>query len=303
MNKFVLWVINITGGVFFFFFFLFLFFPFDSVLTHLISRVETETGGLYRVTVGEMKPSVIFRTVFKDFKVHKNVDGADAVIVDLPEVKVGLRYLPLLAGNLDASFVGKGRKGKMEGSLNLSKTEFSLDMDVNKMGFLDFPYLAAALHVPLEGEMEGNIGFKLFPTQITKNEGEIDLKLLNFKIPPSHLTPYSGFDVDLPETILSGETGGVIRMKMEKGKLDITEFKFPGDDIILNISGLVQLNRRFSLSRLTINGTFQLSDKLKEAFPLIMVIDKQKNADGSYPLAISGRISKPQVKVGTSDIL
>ncbi|MDO8519541.1 MAG: type II secretion system protein GspN [Deltaproteobacteria bacterium] len=303
MNKLVVWVINISGGIFFFFLFLFLFFPFGQVLNHFISRVETETGGAYRITVGEMEPSLIFRSVFKDFKVHKMEEGKDTVILDLPEVKLGLHYLPLVSGRLNTSFVGVGKKGKMEGKVRLSKGEYSLDLDLDKISFVEIPYLSQSVKIPMEGLMKGEIGLKIYPEEVTKNEGKIDLKILQFKIPPSHLTPYSGFDLDLPETLLSGDGEGVIRVNMEKGKLEIVEINFPGEDIKLNLSGTVQLNRRFSLSRIMINGNFQLSDKLKEAFPLILVIDKQKNEDGSYPLTISGRISKPQIKVGTSDIL
>lgn len=303
MNRLISWILNIVVGVFCFFLFLFFFFPFESVINHYFSKLEAQSGGIYRISVGEMDPGIIFKSVFTDFKIHKKADDKSEIMVDFPEVRIGLKYLPLMAGNLKASFSGKGKKGKLWGDFFISKTEIGGDMSLDQVGFSEFPVVSSALNVPLEGYMNGDIKLKIFPEDVTRYTGQADLKIVGFRIPASHITPVAGFELDLPDTQITGEKGGAVRIKMGKGRIEIEEMVLPGPDIAVDLKGRLQLNRRFSLSRLNLNGTFRISDKLREAFPLIMVVDKQKNEDGSYPLAVSGRFSRPQVKVGTMDLL
>ncbi|MBI2340839.1 MAG: type II secretion system protein GspN [Deltaproteobacteria bacterium] len=303
MNKMVQWVLNLTAGLFSFVFFLVLFFPFDSLITGFLGKVETQSKGAWRVTVGEIDAGVIFKSVFKDFRIHQMSGGRDEVVADFPEVKVGFRYLPLIAGQVSASFTAKGQKGRMDGKLKLSSDEFHLDAKMKGMQFSDIRYVANWLKLPLEGALDGAIGLALYPGQPSKNSGDIDLKLKNLKISPARITPTAGFDLDLPETILSDEKGGTVRVQMGEGKIELKEVNFPGEDLVLNLSGRIQLGKKAEMSRLAINGKFSLSKKLQDAFPFVVMIEGQKGEDGSYPLTLSGRLNKPRVQIGTFDLL
>ncbi|MBI4412494.1 MAG: type II secretion system protein GspN [Deltaproteobacteria bacterium] len=303
MNKMVQWVLNLTAGIFFFVFFLFLFFPFESLITNFLGKIEAQSNGAYRITVGKIEAGIIFKSVFTDFQLHQVVGGRDDVLLDFPKVKVGLSYLPLIAGTVKASFEAKGKKGRMEGDLVVSPDEYRLDTEMHGMQFEDIRYLSAWLKLPLDGALDGTIDLTIYPGQASRNEGIIDLSLKNLKISPTRVTPYPGFDLDLPETVLSDEKGGAIKIQMKEGKLELKELTFPGEDLILDLKGRIQLNKKPDLSRLAINGKFSLSKKMQDALPFVVMIESQKSEDGSYPLTLSGRLNKPRVQIGTFDLL
>ena len=303
MNKMVQWVLNLTAGIFFFVFFLFLFFPFESLIQNFLAKIEARTNGAYRITVGKIEAGVIFKSVFKDFQLHQMAGGHDEVLLDFPEVKVGLSYLPMLAGTVQASFEALGRQGKMEGDMMVSSDEYRLDTEISGMQFSDIRYLSTWLKLPLDGVLDGAIDLTIYPDQVVRNEGTIDLKLKNLKISPARVTPYPGFDLDLPETILSGEKEGVVKMTMNQGKLELKEISFPGEDLMFDLKGRIQLNKKPDLSRLAVNGKFSLSKKMQEALPFVVMIEGQKSEDGSYPLTLSGRLNKPRIQIGTFDLL
>ncbi len=106
VNKFIQWTLNLSAGIFFFLLFLFLFFPMEELARHYISQVEVQTKGQYRIFVSEIEPSLIFKSSVKKLEVYqRDNDGNENLIVSLPEAKVGLSYLPLMAGVVKASFV------------------------------------------------------------------------------------------------------------------------------------------------------------------------------------------------------
>lgn len=303
MNKLSSLVLNIAAGVFFFFFFLFLFFPFETIIENLLSEVEGRTAGAFRITVKEIDPGVVFKTKFREFAVHSTEKGLEDTLLSFPEVRIGVRYFSLIKGNLEASFIAKGTKGKLDGWLSFSKTENRISINLDRIVFDDFPYISKKLAVPLKGSLEGSLKLTLLPNQWTRNEGQVDLKILNLMIPEGRISPYPGFDIELPDTELVGKEGGRLKLKLERGRLEVQEINFPGADLSLNLDGRIQLNRQMPLSRLALNGTFKVSERLSQAFPLMVVIEKQKNEEGIYPVTLSGRFNKPRIKVGTFDVL
>lgn len=302
MNKTLLWTINIAGGVFFFFFFLFLVFPYEILISHFLSAIETQTNGAYRVTVDEITPRILFKSRFANFAVHKLDGGADTVLARFPEVKIGIHYLTLLRGTIDASFIAGTKGGNAEGNFYSSASEHHFDCRLNDLDLSAVPYLATFADIPLQGKLGGSLSFTVYPAQWNKNTGKAEVKMKNLMIPKAKVTPYPGFDLDLPDTQLAVKGEGVIKMTVEGGKLEVTELTLPGEDVVVNLKGRILTNRRIEISRLSLNGSFMLSEKIKNAIPLTVVLDKQKNEDGSYPLVLSGRISAPRIQIGSFEI-
>lgn len=308
MSKLGQWILNITAGVFFFFFFLLFMFPFDSIIQYFLSQVETSTNGAYRITVSEIKPSLFFKTVFKNFQLHHRGENGDEIWIDMPEVRVGFHYLPLLAHRFQTSFVVKGKKGEMEGRLSLlfpesSLTEGSFSTDIDGIQFSDLPFLSIGAGSSLAGSIDGKIDLSLDSDHVNRNSGLIELKFKNVSMPAGRFSPYPGVDMDLPDTVLTDAKGGIFSAKMDAGKMEIKTLTLTGGDLTLSLAGKLQINKKLPLSRFNLDGTFQLSKKLEDAFPFIIVVDKQKNEDGSYPISLSGRISKIQIQVGTFEVL
>ncbi len=308
MSKLGQWVLNITAGVFFFFLFFLFMFPFDSIVQYFLSQVETNTNGAYRITVSEIKPSLLFKTVFKNFQLHHRGQNGDEIWIDMPEVRVGFHYLPLLAHRFQASFVAKGKKGEMDGHFSLlfsdlSLTEGDFSTEIDGIQFSDLPFLYTGVGDSLVGSIDGKIDLSLDSDHVNRNSGLIELKFKNVSMPAGRFSPYPGFDIDLPDTVLTDAKGGIFSAKMDAGKMEIKAVSLTGGDLILNLAGKLQINKKLPLSRFNLDGTFQLSKKLEDAFPFIIVVDKQKNEDGSYPISFSGHFSKVQIQVGTFEVL
>ena len=84
-----------------------------------------------------------------------------------------------------------------------------------------------------------------------------------------------------------------------KGTATLDSFRFANSDLPLDIKGKIFLSNKLENYRLNLTGSFAASQKLSEALPFLMIIDSQKQEDGSYPLSITGRIAKPAIKIGT----
>ena len=77
----------------------------------------------------------------------------------------------------------------------------------------------------------------------------------------------------------------------------------PGPDMALKAAGRVQINRKLSFAHLSVNGSFQFSQKLQEILSILVLIEKQKNEQGWYPFNLSGQVSRPKLQVGTIQVL
>lgn len=300
MNKAIQWIINITAGIFFFFFFLLISFPFENLMQNALSQVERQTSGRYRITVSSIDPNVIFPSVFKDFQVHQKEGAKDRVIVDFKEVKLGVSYLPLLASRLSASFSAEGKSGSVKGDIDLHQSSSSFSAKLNKLKISDVPYVQSILagaQIPLDGAFSGEMEGSFFQGQPVKNEAFADLKIENLVIPAGRLTK---LQFDAPEALsLAGKDKGKFKLKMEKGRIDLQEFSLPGEDLILNLSGNLVLNPRVPFSRLNVQGGIQFSPKMEGVLgSVLIVIAKEKTAEGVYPISVNGRLNKPEIKIG-----
>ncbi|HBF13920.1 MAG TPA: type II secretion system protein GspN [Deltaproteobacteria bacterium] len=296
-------MLHIMVGVFAFFFFLVLFFPFETLVRYFLSQVEIQSKGAYKINVGEIDPSFFFKTSLKDFELVLSKPTGDVVLLKTPELKIGVSYLPLLASHVDASFELKSKKGGMEGNMFLSQTMQRFDVDLNQMDFAEFPLLAGWLKIPLSGEINGNIMAEIYPEQVGKNEGEINLKLKDLKIAAGKMDLYQGFELEIPDTVLSANDPAVLKATLSKGRLDVKELNIPGPDMALKAAGRVQINRKLSFAHLSVNGSFQFSQKLQEVLSILVLIEKQKNEQGWYPFNLSGQVSRPKLQVGTIQVL
>jgi len=303
VNSFGKWILNLTVGAIAFVFFLIVLFPLESIIRQGIARWEAANKGAYHVEIKSISPSIFFKTTFSDVNITQTGPAGKKALAHLKEVKLGIHYFALLASRIEASFEVKGSKGSMEGSIALATDGYKLDADLEEFALDDIPGLGSKLGITLKGTADGSVDLEIDNSKVNKDNGNINLKLKNLVIPASRVTPMSGLDIDLPDLTLVDEKGGSIRVVIEDGKVDMKEFKLPGPDLSLNLKGKIQLNNKMDLSRVTLDGDFNYSEKLQTAFPLVVVIEKEKNEAGVYPLSISGRFSKPKIKIGSKDIL
>lgn len=307
MNKVVQWLITITAGLVFFVIFLFWFFPYNLVVGHYLAEIEKQTKGAYRITVGDMQPSVLFKSRFKNSQFHQiSRKGEDTVLADFSELKIGVSYISLLADHLKGSFTAKGKKGTIEGTIFISSSERKMDLTFKDFEITGLPVLLTALplHFKPDAKVSGTVRLSLEADDYSKTDGEVKLKITSLKTVAGHVGSGPMFSLDLPDLEFSTEKQPVqIESTIKKGKVTLKNFSIPGEDVSLNLTGTVQLTKRLELSSVNVAGSFKVSDHLKESLGIVMaMIDKQKKEDGSYPLELSGKISEPTPKIGTFDL-
>lgn len=296
MSKIGQWVLNISAGIFFYIFFLVVYFPFESIIQDGLSQVDQLTRGAYRITVGEIDPGLFFKTKFKKLQVLRNSGGQYEAWLDLPEVRVGISYISLLAGNVQASFAAKGKKGELDGELYLTDTSHEVDLHLDQLSLDSVPALEHFADTDISGIVSGKIALDLVASQWTKGRGKVDLTIKDL-----HMAGTTIQGLDIPELDFTASKPAVIKMEMNKGKILVNEFTFAEGDVAADLKGSIRLNNRFDYSRLNIDGTVKFTEKVVTAVGYIGLLDGQKNADGALPIKLTDRLSEPKIKVGTME--
>lgn len=296
MSKIGQWVLNISAGIFFYIFFLVVYFPFESIIQDGLSQVDQLTRGAYRITVGEIDPGLFFKTKFKKLQILRNSGGQYEAWLDLPEVRVGISYISLLAGNVQASFAAKGKKGFLTGELYLTDTSHEVDVQLDQLSLDSVPALEHFADTDISGIVSGKIALDLVASQWTKGRGKVDLTIKDL-----HMSGTTIQGMNIPELDFTPTKPGLIKMEMNKGKILVNEFVFAAGDVAADLKGSIRLNNRFGYSRLNIDGKVQFTEKVVTAVGYIGLLDGQKNADGALPIKLTERLSEPKIKVGTME--
>lgn len=298
MNRFTQIVINLVAFIIFFILFTFIFFPFETLVENYLASIEKMTNGKYRVTVGSIDPSIFFKTEFKNFQLISLEGGKNESILYFPSVKAGVKYIPLLGGDVYSSFEIKGKRGTLEGDMTVTSSKVSIDTQFNKFSIQSFPIVTSASPVELDGKISGKIDLNFSPEGLAKAEGKIDLKLIDWTMFPTQIEEIG---LEIPGMQLSKQKlEGKLAVDIKKGKFTISSLDFPGEDLKLKMNGWVKIGRKIDFSRLKVEGKINLSEeKEQDLSSVLSLVESQKEEDGAFPIVISGKVTKPLIKVGS----
>ena len=219
---------------------------------------------------------------------HPTFELADQTRIELDDFVIRPKFIPLLSGKISVNaslhqgassiiFDGAGRADKIDASLTLDRVE------LGKFGV--FSYLA---NLKGNGALSGTINILGALSDPTSLNGLIDLKLKNLKLDEQNLM---GFQ--LPTLLV---TEGTILIEIQNGKLLMKKVQLGkgADDLKLDLSGDIVLNRNLNSSTLNLRTGFSLSDRVKQSLALLdSIIGPAKKADGSYAYKLTGTFSSP----------
>jgi len=293
----------LVAGAFFFIFWMIVVFPYDALQSRVITEIQNQTGGRYQIDMKDMDISLFGSVTFDDLKVHEQAGAKKNLLLKTPKLKVGFSPLGMLSNKVDFDFYLEGnKKGEIEGSYALEDGTTLLEIEFDEFPLTEFRFLAKKAKVGLKGILEGEIDLKFDPENPSGNEGKIDIELENLSTDPTSITLDPGDPasaMSIPGIKLTGAKGSHIKASILKDKLDIQSIKFTGGDLDLDLKGSVSLKgRRPEDYRLDIKGGFKMSENLTKALPFLFIIEKQKNAQGVYPLTVTGRLGKPNIQIG-----
>lgn len=293
----------IAAGIGFFIFWLMVVFPSDALKSRVLTEIENRTAGRYQLEMKDMGISLMGGASLEGLKVYESSAGEKTLLFTTPNLDLDFSPFGLLSSKMDFDFVVAGTKhGEIEGSFKQEGSVLELEAEFDKYPVVDLALLKAKAKVGFSGELEGDLQLKLNSKNIQNNQGNVDLQLVNLATQAGTISldpkdPGSGFP--LPPIKLTGEEGSHVKVKVEKDKLKVESIKLMGGDIDLDLKGDVTMRGRSAQDyRLNLTGEMKLSENIGKALPFLFILEKQKNAEGVYPLRITGRFSRPNIRIG-----
>lgn len=270
-------------------------FPFESVKDRFAREMEQKMGGSYSISIGSLSPALFTGVVLKDVEI-KPRGAPDASPVKLSKAKLKFSLLSILGGNLEVHYDLRANQGRAEGFFSWKKSGMVLDLKMNSFDLAMAGFLAQQMGVPLTGLVNGNVNLELYSQDPLRNTGNISLEM-----PDLHLGELSlgGGALQFPplNLVQSGGSPSKVNLLIDKGNIEVQGVQLSGD-LDFQASGKIYGARKTENYRFNLQGTFKVSPAVADKIPLLMAIEKQKGADGSYPFTITGRISKPSIRIG-----
>lgn len=277
--------------------FLYFTFPFDVLKDRILADVEKGLKDKYEITVVSVSPRLIAGVTLKNVKVSKRDDAGLVPVWEADKVGLKISLLSLAFGNLKVKFDIKSGGGEITGRVEKEKNVIRVlmkldDFDVDKITYLSSQY---GLH--LKSKINADIDLNFDPAQIIRSVGTFKMELNSIEILASKVKAGAMGEVDLPAMTI-GAGGSQIAAELNKGAIKISSFKLEKGDLNLDIDGDIYLASTLDNFRLNLKGNFAFSDKIVQALPFLFIIEKQKSKEGTFPVTISGRLVKPQIKIG-----
>lgn len=299
MSKFFKYIAYAILFVVSFVIFLYWVFPYDSLKVRLISGIERQLGGSVEVEADELDTYWFTGVEIEKLKFSLRDDAGNArQVLVLDEVRLRASLISLIFGSPRISYFIRAGDGEIEGRAHQTEDGFEFSAYFDNFNINTFKMLSTIYGLKLKGTIDGKVEMSLNQQRLVRTTGEIDLKLNNFVLDQSeaHLGP---MDIPLPKLLLTKGGGSQIKGKIDKGQVVLDSIAFKGGDLQLDISGKIFLSNTFANSRFNVRGSFKTSPVFDKAVPFLFIVEKQKKADGSYPLSITGRLTSPVIKVGT----
>ncbi len=272
-----------------------LLFPFDSVKNRAAAEIENAMGGGYQVTIGNLSPSLPNGAVLKNVEI-KPRGGVPAAPLKLTEAKVKFALLALLSGGVEVDFDLKPPQGRATGAFIRKGGGIEIDAKLDRFDLGLIAFLTQKAGISISGMVSGNVNLEMYPQDPLRNTGAAVLQVLDlglgeislaegaFKVPPMKLAQAGG--------------NSKIDIQVSRGNFEVKALQLVGGDLDLNTDGKIYGARRADNYRFNLKGSFKPTADFAQKFQILSLVEKQKAADGSYPFTITGRISKPSIRIG-----
>lgn len=270
-------------------------FPFDSVKNRAAAEIESAMGGGYQVTIGKLSPSLPSGAVLKDVEIRPRGGAAEAPM-KLSEARIKVALLALLSGGMEVDFDVKPPQGRATGAFirKGGGMEINAKLDRFDLGLVSF--LTQRAGIPVSGSVSGNVSLEMYPQDPLRNTGSAVLQVLDFGLGEISLAD-GAFKVP-PMKLAQAGGNSKIDIQVSRGNFEVKVLQLAGGDLDLNTDGKVYGARRADNYRFNLKGSFKPTPDFAQKFQILSLVEKQKAADGSYPFTITGRISKPSIRIG-----
>ncbi len=295
--------VYILAGLLFFLFWMVWVFPYDALQSRIITEIENQTRGRYQLDMKDMDVSLLGSVTFKNLKLKERVAGEDQLLLDTPRLELGFSPLGLLRKKQDFSFTLQGKKsGSLEGDFKREGPETLLRADFDDYPVSELKFIMAKADLSMKGTLLGGLDLQLNSADPAQNKGQVEVNFKNIALDAMSIAidpqdPASAIEV--PAIRLSADKGSHLKARVVRDNFEVDEIVLTGGDIDLHLKGRISMQGASpSDYRMALEGGFKVSESLSKALPMLFILEKQKNADGVYPLSLSGRMGRPNIRIG-----
>ncbi len=300
MKRLARWAGYIALGMLAYLFFVYWTFPFDQLKGRLEGAIEKAMGPDYDIHIAHIAPSFITGVVLKGVSVSVRSGGVAQPMLDVDKAKVRVGLFSFILGNPEASFSLQLKKSTIDGKVGKRDNALHIDADLDPLLLTNVPWFPNVLGLKMDGKISGTLSM-VMPLEGNKpSEGSVNLVFQGGELQAGSKIPLGqagSMDVTNGIKFAQGKDSKLV-MKWSKGLVDLTAWKWVDGDLQLDLKGQAFTGATAANTRLIVTGTISLSPQFEKDFPIITMIAKQKQADGSYPISITGNVSHPGVKVG-----
>lgn len=287
--------------VFSYFIFLYWTFPYGILKERLVGVVEQQLGGDYDVRIGELSPSFFTGAVLKQVKVLKHEGSEVKTVWEAQKVKVRASLFSLIVGKTSVTFSVKTKGSSVSGSFSMNEDGFNFTGDLSNFNLGDIGDFKGKGGVNLSSALDGPIELNINRRQVIQSSGNVELSLADIKSSAGDLELQNWRTLKLPDLVYSKGSGSNLKIEISKGQIHIKEFKLADGDLILDLNGDIFMAPIFENYRMNLKGNFSVTPRLEETIKdELYFVRGQKQADGTYPLTITGRIGqwRRSIKIG-----
>lgn len=312
-------LLYLLAACFFFVFWMFWVFPYSTLESRILTEIENNFHGRYKIEATDTDLSLFGSLAFKNLSVKESSAEGSSQFFKTPKLKLDFSPIAFLSKKIDVDFYFEGQgKGEVEGAFAQKtgeRTNFEIDFDAYPMADLKGLWMKANL--AFRGELDGAANLEFYSNETQKNQGEIDLALVNLSLDPTsmdlNLAGLASVPLNIPRIKLSGAKGSHIQAQLKGKQVEFSAIHLQDGDLGLDLKGTLNVSARNMRDyRLSLEGSFKISDKLLNNIKaqqakdvaenidgILILLNQQKTSEGVYPISIEGRLSgKPEVKIG-----
>lgn len=277
-------------------------FPYDVLKDRAMSIAEARLGAGVEVDIKKLSPYWFSGVDIRGLTIRQRGAGSDVIeLLSLSRLYARASLISLIVGSPRVSFTAEIGDGEITGEISLADDVVAIDADFDDVNLASFKIIAARSGLMLSSRFDGELSLRIDSQKPIRSTGKVDLRLVDFKIASSELK-ISEAVLPLPDLILAKGRESQIKIEIGKGTISFDSVKLAGGDLGLDLKGKIFLSSKMENYRFNINGAFTVSQKLSDALPFLFIIEPQKQEDGSYPVAIAGRLERPSIKIGTFSV-
>lgn len=274
--------------------FVVLLFPYDSVKMRVAREIEKVMGGAYQISIGTLSPDFPSGALLKDVEMKPRGEEGRSIKLNTANLKFAL--LPLVSGTMEVDFDLRPPQGRASGSYAFKKGGVFLNLKADRFDLGLVSFLTKDAGIPVGGQISGDVALELYAQDPLKNTGKINLQVLELNLGEISLSG-GAFKVP-PMKLAATGAGSRVDAAINRGNFEVKALTLTGGDLVLDTSGKIYGARKADNYRFNLKGTFKVSQELADKIQILALVDKQKQADGTYPFTITGRVMKPNIRIG-----